>query len=105
MITKITHLDTCHPDYFLGFGGLVLCVIVDNKMTYTELRQTIDDESQAGDFGIDDWAGFEKALDDLFAEVADMEAKAFPKLDDIVDDDDTPSQPCPMAYFGVHTDG
>lgn len=74
MITEICYLDTCLPCYFQGSPDVVLAVSVWHGMTYADLKDGIDDESNASDHGIDDWEGFERALNKLFSNINDMEA-------------------------------
>lgn len=66
MISEIRYLGCCLPDYFQGYPGVVLAVSVWAGMTYAELKEGIDTESNSGDFGLDDWTGFDDALTELF---------------------------------------
>jgi hypothetical protein len=102
MITEIRYLDCCLSDYFQGYAGVTLAVPVWAGMTYGELRQEIEDDSNAADYGIDDWSGFDAALAELFDSVkpgdaADIAANLEPEPEDY----DGESV---YAYFGIVQD-
>lgn len=66
-ITGIKYLDCCTSGFFQGYSGVVLAVPCVAGMTWADLKDAIDEESNAADYGIDDWSGFQEALDSLFA--------------------------------------
>ena len=75
MVRDIRFLDACMPCYFQGFSGVVLAVPCFAGMTWNDVREGIEEDSNAADHGLDDWAGFDSAMDSMFAHVGDMDSR------------------------------
>lgn len=67
MITELRLDDVCLPCYWQGSREVVLAVPLWKGMTWGEFREAVDEESNAADWGIDNWRGFGAALDALVA--------------------------------------
>lgn len=103
MIKQIVYLDCCLSDYFQGFSGVVLCTPVEHDSTWKEIREGIENDSNNSDFGIEDWEGFETALNQCFEPVED-------KMDSVADicryiepltEEERETAPSVYAYFGI----
>ena len=88
----IQHVDTCNSEYFIGHHLPNFSIMVDGTSTYQQIKdemldpQTTDHlDDELFYFSGSDRA-FDEAVDELFSEVEDMEAIAFPSLE-VVDYD------------------
>ena len=104
MITFLDFLTVCFPDDFQGdpHGDsqgdprVVLAVSPWPEITYGELKDEIKTTSNATDYGIDDWNGWETALDEFFEganpSTLVSDTKDFEFADDYA----------PYAYFAIN---
>ncbi len=97
MITSIDFLTVCFPNDFQGDSRVVLAVSLWPGMTYGELKDEIECTSNQSDYGIDDWTGWETALDDWF-ESANLNSLV-PDIKDFEFSDDYDG---PYAYFAIN---
>ncbi|MFG6101169.1 hypothetical protein U2F10_02875 [Leptothoe sp. EHU-05/26/07-4] len=96
MITSLDFLTVCFPDDFQGDSRTVLAVSLWPGMTYGELKDEIECTSNAADYGIDDWTGWETALDDFFES-----ANPNSLLSDVKDFEFSDNH-APYAYFAIN---
>lgn len=95
--TILQYIDTCMPCYLQDHHNrpseLLLGVPVDNTTTYTTLYDDLLTEFASFAHDLNDTA-FRNALDNCFADVADMDILFDPTLEPLAEDD----EPC-YAWF------
>lgn len=98
---KLRYLETCSPDYFNGYGGEVIAVMVDGRMTMQEVKNELHHYINSNELWVNGEpireAGYQELIDcaeELF-NPADYNKTFSPSLP-IGDESDC------YAYFGIY---
>ncbi len=83
MITEIRYLEACTAGHFNGSPYVVLAAPINPGMTWLELRESLEHDRYSSGFSIEDWSGFDEALQTRFDGIADLSAPI-----DLIDHDE-----------------
>lgn len=97
MIRAVNFLSFDFPDFFQGTEHTSLAVPVWEGMTYQDLNDDLEKTSNQSDYGIDDWFGWERSVEILFADT-DMNEPI--KHLEVFEWDEMGDE-TPYAYFAV----